>query len=160
MGAEVSQAVKSDLKDSTLKELLSNKKFVERLREAVPVLNNNIRKNLRKLLTKKPAKRRSKRKKRPGSASKEGPLLQVAILGTSAQEAVPQEVAAADTNTTTSDAATALSTASDVASPTNSVSLGEKALSNAVLVEDHRTRPLKEIKEEEVALPSEVADSF
>ncbi|KAF2471346.1 uncharacterized protein BDR25DRAFT_354596 [Lindgomyces ingoldianus] len=41
MGAEVSEAVKSDLKDSTLKELLFDEKFVERLRESVPVLDDN-----------------------------------------------------------------------------------------------------------------------
>ena len=122
------------------------------------MLDENAQKNLHKLLTKNPAKRCSKR--RPVSASKEGPLLQDAIVGTSAQEDVPQETAAAGTNTTTSGAATAISIASDVASRTSSASLGQRALSNAALVEDHRTRPLWEIKEEEVALPPEIAEPF
>jgi hypothetical protein len=122
------------------------------------VLDDNVHKNLCKLLIKKTAKRRSKR--RSGSASTGDPLLQDAIVGTSAQEDVPQEAAAAGTNTTTSGAATALSTAPDVASPTSSASLGERALSNAALVEDHRTRRLWEIKEEEVALPSNIAEPF
>lgn len=64
---------------------------------------------------------------------------------------------ASGTNTTTT---TALSTASGVASPTNSASLGERALLNAALVEGHRIRPLWEIKEEEVALPSEITELF
>lgn len=42
----------------------------------------------------------------------------------------------------------------------NAASLGERALSFAALGEDHRIRPLWEIKEEEVALPSEIAEPF
>lgn len=122
------------------------------------MLDDNVQKNLRKLLTEKRAKRCSKR--RLLSASKEGPLPQVAIVGTSTQEEVLQEAAAAGTNITTSVAATAISTASDVASRTSSASLGERALSNAALGDDYRTRPLWEIKEEEVALPSEIAKPF
>jgi hypothetical protein len=76
--------------------------YAERLREAVPVLDH-VQKNLRKLLTKKAAKKRFKRG--PVSASKEGPLLQNAIIGTSVQEDIPQEAAAAGTKTTTSGAA-------------------------------------------------------
>lgn len=118
------------------------------------MLDDNVKKNLSTLLTKKTAKRRAKR--RPASASKKGSLDQDAA-GTSAQEDDPQEAAGAGTNTTT---ATALSTASGVASPTNSASLGERALLNAALVEDHRIRPLWEIKEEEVALPLEITELF
>jgi hypothetical protein len=108
------------------------------------VLDDNVQRNLSKLLMKKPAKRRLV------SASKKGSLVQD----------VPQEAAAPGTNTTTPGAATALSTASGAASLTNAASLGERALSNAALGEDHRIRPLWEIKEEEVVLPSEIAEPF
>jgi hypothetical protein len=63
-------------------------------------------------------------------------------------------------STTSSGAATALSTASDVASPTVSTLPGENASPIAASDEYDRTQPLWAVKEDEVALPSEIVDSF
>lgn len=104
------------------------------------MLDDNVLKDLRKLL---------KRKKGSGPASEESPSLQEAAQGNVPQEVALEEAAAAGTNTTASGAATTSSTAS-----------GERASSNAALVEDLRTRPLWEIKEEDVALPLEIVESF
>lgn len=117
------------------------------------MLDDNVQKELRNLLTKKPAKRYLEREKRPCSASKENPLSQDAIGGASAQEGVPQEA----TNTT---ALSALLATSNKVLPTTSTSSGECVLPSAASVKDFRTRPLWEITEEDVALPSEVVDSF
>merc|ERR1711939_73247 len=109
-GAQFSQALESDLRRSTLKELLSDKKFVGRLQEAAPALDDNVREDLRKLLTHRATKRRFKRKKRPGSESREDSSFQDATIGASAHENVLQEAAAAGTNPNASGAAIALST--------------------------------------------------
>ncbi len=69
-----------------MSQRLDCNQFVERLREAVAVLDDNVKKNLSTLLTKKTAKRRVKR--RPASASETGSLDQDAA-GTSAQEDDP-----------------------------------------------------------------------
>jgi hypothetical protein len=120
------------------------------------VLDENVCKNLRKILTKKSTKRLSKRNRgKEDDPQEDDP-----------QEDDSEEAAAAGTNnatsgvttalsTTLSDTATALSTASEVASPTESALLGERALS-----ENDRTQPLWAVKEDEVAIPAEIADSF
>jgi hypothetical protein len=124
------------------------------------VLDEKVRRTLREILTQKSTKRRSKGNGQPGSTTKENPLPQDAVVGTPAQDDDPQEAAAAGTNDATSGAATALSTTSKVASPIVSALLGERASSIATLGENSRTQPLWEVKDEEVALPSEIADSF
>jgi hypothetical protein len=124
------------------------------------VLDEKVRRTLREILTQKSTKRRSKGNGLPGSTTKENPLPQDAVVGTPAQDDDPQEAAAAGTNDATSGAATALSTTSKVASPIVSALLGERASSIATLGENNRTQPLWEVKDEEVALPSEIADSF
>jgi hypothetical protein len=124
------------------------------------VLDEKVRRTLREILTQKSTKRRSKGNGQPGSTTKENPLPQDAVVGTSAQDDDPQEAAAAGANDATSGAATALSTTSNVASPIVSALLGERASSIATLGEKNRTQPLWEVKDEEVALPSEIADSF
>ncbi len=53
---------------------------------------------------------------------------------------------------------TVLSTVSDVISSTNSVSMSERVLLNAV--EDHRNRSLWEIKEEKIVLSSKITELF
>ncbi|KAE9965479.1 hypothetical protein EG327_000466 [Venturia inaequalis] len=170
MGAEISQLVKSDLEGSTLKELLSEEEFIQRIQGAVSVLDEKVCSNLRKLLTKTSTKRRSKKNRRPGSTPKGSPLSRDAVVGISAQDNAPQQAAAAGTNdagsgatiasSTTSGVTFALSTTSNVTLPTVPALLGERALSFAVLGENGRTQSLWEVKEYEVALPPEIADSF
>jgi hypothetical protein len=128
-----------------------------------------VRKTLRKILTKKSTKGRSKKNRRSGSTTEESPSSQDAAV-TSAQDDDPQEAAAAGTDaasgvttalsTTSSGADTVLLTTSDVASPTFSALLGERASPVAASGEYDRTQHLWEVKEHEVALPSEIADSF
>lgn len=123
------------------------------------MLDVTVQRNLGKLLTIKRAKWCAV------SASSAGSLAQDAGGETSPQEGVLQEAATAGTNTTTPGTAAALSTALGTASlrkrpVMNTASLGKRTLSNAVSGEDHRLRPLWEIKEEEVALPLEIAELF
>ena len=124
------------------------------------MLDEKVYRTLREILNPKSTKRRSKGNKQPGSTSKESPLPQDAVVGTSAQDDGPQEAASAGTNDTTSGAATALSTTSNAASPIVSALLGERALSIATLGENKRSQPLWEVKDDEVALSLEIADSF
>jgi len=135
-----------------------------------------VRKTLREILTKKSTKGRSKKNRRPGSTTEESPSSQDAVVVTSAQDDDPQEAAAAGTNDAASAATTALSTtllgsvtalsttssSADTAVLTATVSalLGERASPVAASGEYDRTQHLWEVKEHEVALPSEIADSF
>jgi hypothetical protein len=69
--------------------------------------------------------------------------------------------AAAATSALTSGVAAATSTTSDVASPTSSASLGEGASSSAApLVEGRYIQHFLTIKNEDLALPLEIAESF
>ncbi|KAF2020325.1 hypothetical protein BU24DRAFT_387615 [Aaosphaeria arxii CBS 175.79] len=182
MGAEISQIVKSDLEGSTLEELLSKEEFVQVIREAVPVLDPKMCKTLRKILPKGPPKQRSKRNKQPRSTIKESTSSQDTVIGASAREDDLQEASDAFTkdassgvttvlSTTLLGAAkvmsntllgvdTALSTTSDVVSPTISSLPGEEAPPVAASRDNERTQSLWDVKEDEVSLPSEIADSF
>lgn len=119
-----------------------------------------MRKTLLKILTKKSTRGRSKKNRQPGSTTEESPSSQDAVVGTLAQDDDPQEATAAGTDDAASGATTALSTTSDLASPTVSALLGERASPVAASDENDRIQHLWKAKEHEVALPSEIADSF
>jgi hypothetical protein len=140
------------------------------------VLDEKVCKILRKILTKKSTKKRSKRNKQPSSTIKKSTSSsQDTVTGASAREDDPQEAGDAGTNDATSGdtsgvttalsitslgTATALSTTSDVVSPTISALPGEEASTIAASGENERTQSLWDVKEDKVALPSEIADSF
>lgn len=111
-------------------------------------------------MTKKSTTGRSTKNRQQDSTAEESSSSQDAVVRTLAQDNDSQGAAAACTNDAASGADTALSTTSDVASPTVSAILGERASPVATSSENDRTQHLWEVKEHDVALPSEIADSF